>query len=60
MLTQANVLKTITLFPEKFPIDELVDKMILPDKIGKGIKDTNRGKVLSEKKSDEKIAKWPK
>ena len=34
MLTKTNVIKTITMFPEHFSIDELVDKMILLDKIG--------------------------
>ena len=37
MLTKSNVIKTITKFPEHFSVDDLVDKMILLDKIEKGL-----------------------
>lgn len=60
MLTKTNVIKTITRFPDNFSIDELVDKMILLDKIEKGIKDADNGKVISEEDLDKKIEGWLK
>lgn len=60
MLTKTNVIKTITRLPDSFSIDELVDKMILLDKIEKGIKDADNGKVISEEELDKKIDKWLK
>jgi Zn-dependent alcohol dehydrogenase len=60
MLTKANVLKTITRFPDHFSIDELVDKMILLDKVEKGIQQADSGKVISEKDLDKLIEEWSK
>lgn len=60
MLTKTNVIKTITRFPDKFSIDELVDEMILLDKIERGIQDADNGKVISENELDKRIEEWSK
>lgn len=60
MLTKTNVIKTITRFPDNFSIDELVDKMILLDKIEKGIHDADSGKVITDEELDNKIEEWLK
>ena len=58
MLTQTKVLKAIRQLPEEFSIDELVDKMILIDKIERGISQSEKGEVISEADLDKEIAKW--
>ena len=58
MLTKANVIKTITRFPDNFSIDELVDKMILLEKIEKGIQDADKGRVISENELAKRIEEW--
>ena len=60
MLTKANVIKTISRFPESFSIDELVDKMILLEKIERGIQDADGGKVISEDELETQINGWLK
>ena len=60
MLTKTNVIKTITSLPDSFSIDELVDKMILLDKIENGLKQADSGKVISEDELDKKIEEWLK
>lgn len=60
MLSKTNVIKTITRLPDNFSIDELVDKMILLDKVEKGIRDANSGKVISDEDLDEKMEEWLK
>jgi hypothetical protein len=60
MLSKSNVLKTITNFPEHFSVDELIDKMILLDKIEKGIQDAEKGDVVSDEDLDIEIEKWLK
>ncbi len=60
MLTKTNVIKTITKFPDHFSIDELVDKLILLDKIERGIQQANNGKVISDEELDKKIEEWLK
>jgi hypothetical protein len=60
MLTRSNVIKTITKFPEKFSVDELVDKMILLDKIEKGLQQADNNQVISDEEMDKKIEEWLK
>jgi len=58
MLTQIKVLKAIRQLPEEFSIDELVDKMIMIEKIEIGISQSEKGEVMSEDDLDKEIAKW--
>jgi len=60
MLTKSEVINTITLFPDQFSIDDLVDKMILLDKIERGINSADNGRVISEVEVDQKIEEWLK
>ena len=60
MLTKTNVINTITKFPDNFSIDELVDEMILLDKIERGIQDADNGRVISEHELDKRIEEWSK
>ncbi len=60
MLTKSNVIKTITKFPEHFTVDELVDKMILLDKIEKGLQQADNNQVISDEELDKKIEEWLK
>jgi predicted transcriptional regulator len=60
MLTKSNVIKTINKLPDNFSIDELVDKMILLDKIEKGINEANNGKVISEDEVERLMGEWLK
>ena len=60
MLTKAAVIKTITGLPDHFSIDDLVDKMILLDKIEKGIQQADNGNVISDNELDKKIDEWLK
>ena len=58
MLTQAKVLNAVRQLPEEFSIDELVDKMVLLEKIGIGITQSEQGKVISDEDLDKVIAGW--
>jgi predicted transcriptional regulator len=58
MLTKTNVIKTISKFPDNFSIDELVEEMILLDKIERGIQDADNGRVISENELDKRIEEW--
>ena len=60
MLTKTSVIKTITRFPDNFSIDELVDKMILSEKIEKGIQYADNGRVISEDELEKRIEEWSK
>jgi len=60
MLTKINVIKTITRFPDQFTIDDLVDKMILLDKIEKGLIQADNNQVISDEQLDKRIEEWLK
>ena len=47
MLTKEKLNKTIVNLPESFSIDELIDQLIIIEKIEEGIKQSESGKVVS-------------
>lgn len=60
MLSKSNVIKTITKFPDHFSVDDLVDKMILLDKIERGMQQADSNQVISDEELDKKIEEWLK
>lgn len=60
MLNKDAVIKTVLTFPDKFSVDELVDKMILLDKIEKGIQQADNKEVITEEEFDKKLDEWLK
>jgi predicted transcriptional regulator len=60
MLKKEQVINTISNFPEKFSLDELIEKMILLDKIEKGLEDSEKGNVITEEELEEKVKEWSK
>ncbi len=60
MLTKNQVLKNIEDMPDRFSIDELMDKMILLQKIETGLEQSKKGEVRSTKKAKELFKQWSK
>ena len=58
MLIKTKVLKAIKQLPDEFSIDEMVDKMILLEKIEIGLAQSERGEVIPDENLDKEIAKW--
>jgi len=58
MLTKTKVLKTIKQLPDEFSLDEIIDRMILLEKIGIGIAQAERGEVISHEDVQKEIDKW--
>ena len=58
MLTKTNLKKQIDKLPEKFSIDELVERLILIEKIEMGLDQSDKGEVISESELDKEIEKW--
>ncbi|MCP5064170.1 MAG: hypothetical protein GY936_17150 [Ignavibacteriae bacterium] len=58
MLTKTKLKKQIEKFPEEFSIDDLIDRLILIEKIEKGNRQSENGEIISELELDEEIAKW--
>ena len=58
MLTKTILINQIDKLPEKFSIDELVEKLIFIEKIERGLKQSENGEVISESDLDKEIEKW--
>ena len=58
MLTKTNLKKQIDKLPEEFSIDELVERLILIEKIERGLEQSEKGKLISEADLDKEIEKW--
>lgn len=58
MLTKSLVTKQLEKLPEEFSLDDLVEQLILVQKIERGLKDSEENKVISEEKLDNEIEKW--
>ena len=60
MLTKEKLNKTINNLPDKFTIDELIDKLIFMEKIEEGLQQSDEGKVFSNEDVKLMIDKWSK
>lgn len=60
MLTKEKIHYTIDSLPDNLTIDQVIDQMILLDKIEQGIKDVDDGRVYSSEEVKEKLSEWLK
>lgn len=58
MLNREKVIETIKKLPENFPIDELIERVIILDKIETGLNQSANDQVTPDEKLDEKLPKW--
>jgi len=58
MLTKEKLSKTINNLPDKFTIDELIDKLIFMEKVEQGLQQSDQGKVVSNEDVKLMIDKW--
>ncbi len=60
MITKAQIMETLKELPDSFTVDELVDRLILLEKIDTGKEQVKEGKVRSTAEAKEKLKKWRK
>ena len=60
MLVKEKVLETIQSLPDEFSLDELVDRLILLEKINTGLQEVEEGKIMSQEEAKERMKKWQK
>lgn len=58
MLTKKEVIKSLKNMPEKFSIDEAMDRLIVLHKIEKGREEIRQGKGLTTEQARKKLKKW--
>jgi hypothetical protein len=58
MITKKRLKEQIDQLPEEFSLDELVDRLIVIEKIEKDISQSEKGETISHGKMEEEIQKW--
>ncbi len=58
MLVKTTVLETLKRFPDNFSIDELVEKLLILERVEKGDKQSKENKVISETELEKEINEW--
>ena len=58
MITKAKLKEQIDSFPEQFTIDELIERLIVVEKIEKGKAQSENDEVLSEHELDQELNTW--
>jgi len=58
MITKAKLKEQLESLPEQFSIDELVERMILIEKIENGKKQSENNEIVSESDLDKEIDGW--
>ena len=60
MLTKEKVINSLNDLPDTFSMDELIDKLILLQKIETGLEQSKKGEVFSAEKAKEMLKQWSK
>jgi predicted transcriptional regulator len=60
MLTKEKIKKSIDTLPDDLTIDQVIDRIIMLDKIEQGLKDVVEGNVYSTEEVKTRLSKWLK
>ncbi|PIQ21687.1 MAG: hypothetical protein COW65_07640 [Cytophagales bacterium CG18_big_fil_WC_8_21_14_2_50_42_9] len=60
MLTKEKVINSLKDMPDQFSIDELIDKLILLQKIETGLEQSKNNEVYSMQEAKEMLKQWSK
>ena len=60
MLTKTKVLETVKDLPNEFSLEDLMEKLIVLDKIEIGLQQVKDGKIMSTSELKQRLGKWLK
>jgi predicted transcriptional regulator len=58
MITKEKLLQSINDMPDKFSIDDLLDRIVLLNKVETGLEQSKRGETYSSEEAKENLKKW--
>ena len=58
MITKTQLEEQLKSLPEEFSIEDLIERLILLEKIETGVKESENNQVISEMALEEEIKKW--
>ncbi len=60
MLTKDKLKQTIDALPDHFTIEDVIEELIVLDKVEQGMRDVEEGNVFTMEQVQEKLGKWLK
>ena len=60
LLDKKKVLKSISGMPDRFSVDDIVDRMIILEKLERAMADSEAGRTVSLEEAKKRMAKWLK
>jgi predicted transcriptional regulator len=60
MLTKEKVKKTIERLPDEFTVDQIVEELMVLNKIEEGLKDVEEGRVFTTDRVKQELKTWLK
>ena len=60
MITKEKLIEAIKKLPEGFTLEQVIEELILLDKIEKGVNDIDEGRIYSNKEAENRLSKWLK
>jgi predicted transcriptional regulator len=59
-MKKTEIIDTLKEMPDEFSADELIERILLLQKIDSGLQQIAEGRVLSEEQAEHKLEKWLK
>ncbi len=59
-MKKKTLVETFARLPDEFQLDELIEQLIVLEKIEKGRADGREGKVLTDEEAKQRLSKWLK
>ncbi|PWS29846.1 hypothetical protein [Pedobacter paludis] len=59
-MKKTEIINTLKEMPDEFSADELIERILLLQKIDAGLNQVKEGKVYSEDEAEQKLDKWLK
>jgi len=60
MLNREKIIETLKKMPDQVSLDEVLDRIILLDKIETGLEQSEKGQITPDDKLDDKFPEWLK
>lgn len=60
MITKTQIIESLDNLPENLSIDQLIDHLVVVEKIQRGLEDSASGHVYGKEQAKEKLKKWLK
>ena len=60
MITKTQIINSLDKLPDNLTIDQLVDHLLIVEKVEKGLDDSIHGRVNTKEEATEKLSKWLK